>query len=54
MKVSEIIDVLEKRVIYLENLKNAAYTEGDLERYNKYQIELEETQITLATLRPHI
>ena len=53
MKISEIITILEKRVIYLESLKAAAFTEGDLDRYNQYELELQETQTTLTTLRPH-
>ncbi len=53
MKISEIITILEKRVTYLENLKAASYAEGDLDRYNQYELELQETQTTLTTLRPH-
>jgi len=53
MKISEIISVLEKRVTYLQTLKNAAYAEGDLTRYDAYQLEIEETEATLTTLRPH-
>jgi len=54
MKIAQIIDVLNKRITYLHSLKAAAYAEGDLDRYNKYEMELTETQATIDTLKPHI
>jgi hypothetical protein len=54
MNIAQIVDVLEKRVAYLQTLKSGAYAEGDLTRYDAYQLEIEETEATLTTLRPHI
>ena len=54
MNIAQIVDVLEKRVAYLQTLKSGAYAEGDLARYDAYQVEIEETEASLAILRPHI
>jgi hypothetical protein len=54
MNVSQIIEILEKRVVYLQTLKTAAYAEGDLDAYNRYEMEISETETSLTILRPHI
>jgi len=54
MNVSQIIDILEKRITYLQTLKQAAFTEGNLELYNKYDLEISETESSLAILKPHV
>ena len=54
MNVSQIIDILEKRIAYLQTLKTGAYAEGNLDAYNQYDMELAETQTTIDTLKPHV
>ena len=54
MNVSQIIEILEKRVAYLQSLKAAAYAEGNLELYNKYDLEISETESSLAILKPYV
>jgi hypothetical protein len=54
MNVSQIIEILEKRVAYLQSLKAAAYAEGNLDAYNQYDMDLTETQTTIDTLKPHV
>jgi len=54
MNVSQIIEILEKRVAYLQSLKAAAYAEGNLELYNKFDLEISETESALAILKPHV
>lgn len=51
MNVTQIIEVLEKRIAYLQTLKQAAFTEGNLDLYNQYDLELNETQNSLAQLK---
>jgi hypothetical protein len=54
MNVSQIIDILEKRVVYLQTLKTAAYAEGNLDAYNQCELDIIETEASLALLRSHI
>ena len=54
MNVSQIIEILEKRVAYLQTLKTAAYAEGNLDAYNQCDLDITETEESLAILRPHI
>ena len=54
MNVSQIIEILEKRVIYLQTLKTAAHAEGNLDAYNQCELDILETEESLAILRPHI
>ena len=54
MNVLQIIDILEKRIAYLQTLKTGAYAEGNLELYNKYDLEISETESSLAILKPHV
>ena len=54
MTISQITEILERRITTLESLKAAAYAEGNLDLYNKYDLEIQETQTTLVILRPDI
>ncbi len=54
MNVSQIIEILEKRVTYLQNLKTAAYAEGNLDAYNQCELDILETEESLTLLRAHI
>lgn len=53
MNVPQIIEILEKRVAYLQTLKTAAYAEGNLDAYNKCDLDITETEASLALLKAH-
>ena len=54
MTITQIIEILEKRIAYLQTLKQAAYAEGNLDLYNQHDLEIGETQNSIDILRPHV
>jgi hypothetical protein len=50
MTVSQIIEMLEKRIVYLSHLRSSAAALGDIPRVASLDEDLAETQLTLATL----
>ena len=51
MTVSQIIEMLERRVAYLSQLRSSAAILGDIARVTSLDEDLAETELTLATLR---
>ena len=47
MNISDIKQILEKKIQTLIEQRNFAYQAGDLEEYNRLDAELNETQLTL-------
>ena len=50
MTVSQIIEMLERRVAYLSQLRSSAAALGDIARVASLDEGLAETELTLATL----
>ncbi|MFY7819908.1 MAG: hypothetical protein ACOVP3_03575 [Rhodoluna sp.] len=50
MTVSQIIEMLERRVAYLSQLRASAAALGDIARAASLDEDLAETELTLATL----
>jgi hypothetical protein len=50
MTVSEIIEMLERRIVQLGQLRSSAVTLGDIARVAAIDSDLAETELTLATL----
>jgi hypothetical protein len=50
MTVSQIIEMLERRVAYLSQLRSSAAALGDIARVASLDEDLAETELTLATL----
>jgi hypothetical protein len=50
MTVSQIIEMLEKRIVHLSQLRSSAAALGDIPRVASLDEDLAETQLTLATL----
>lgn len=51
MTVNQIIEMLERRVAYLSQLRSSAAALGDIARVASLDEDLAETELTLATLR---
>lgn len=51
MTVSQIIEMLERRVAYLSQQRSSAAALGDIARVASLDEDLAETELTLATLR---
>ena len=50
MTVSQIIEMLERRIVYLSQLRSSAAVLGDIARVASLDEDLAETEFTLATL----
>lgn len=51
MKVEHLIQMAEKRIAYLENMKAAAELIGDIDSMIRAESEIVEVQLTLAKLK---
>lgn len=51
MTVSQIIEMLERRIVNLSQLRSGAAALGDIARVASLDEDLAETELTLATLR---
>jgi hypothetical protein len=51
MTISQIIEMLERRVAYLSQLRSSAAALGDIARVTLLDQDLAEAELTLATLR---
>lgn len=51
MTVSELIQMLERRVVYLQSVRTSAVALGDLQQVERVESEINETQSTLNQLR---
>lgn len=51
MNISEIIEILERRVANLDSVKTAAATLGDLDQIVKIEEEIAETLQTISKMR---
>ena len=49
--LSELIAILENKIKRISNLKDLAYQEGDMIKYEQSSIDLEETEKTLEKLK---
>lgn len=54
MKINQLIEILTKKIVNLEQLKNSAYNIGDLDQIEKLDLEINETKITLNILNQHL
>jgi hypothetical protein len=51
MKVAELVSLMANKLAYLNTAKSTAMAAGDLETIIKLDVEIQETQATLTTLR---
>jgi hypothetical protein len=51
MTVAQIIEMLERRIVHLSQLRSSAAALGDIARVTLLDQDLAETELTLATLR---
>lgn len=51
MTVQELIQMLERRVVYLQSVRTSATALGDVQQVERVDVEINETQDTLNQLR---